>query len=59
MLNGFLMVEVRGVEPLSRRNIELTSTYLVRLLRFIVCLGIGGQIHFADYSLYESRLFPK
>ena len=59
MLIHLILVEVRGVEPLSQHNQELTSTYVVHLFRFFVCWGIDGQIHFADYSLYESRLFPK
>ena len=59
MLIHLILVEVRGVEPLSQHNQELTSTYVVHLFRFFVCWGIDGQIHFADYSLLESRLSPK
>ena len=55
----FVLVEARGVEPLCRHNLESTSTYLVRLVWFFVCWGIGGQILFTDYSLFESRSFPE
>ena len=39
MLNDLVMVEVRGVEPLCRRNQVLTSTYLFRHLRVYRQLG--------------------
>ena len=55
----FILVEVRGVEPLCRRNQVLTSTYLVRLMFVYRLLGYRRTDPLADYSLLISRLLPE